>query len=291
MTISDFSSASHTEVRRALDDDGYLLVRGLLPPDDLQPMAAVLAGLGDCQIAAWRRAGLLDRDFAEVPWQQRLHRAVAAVGAAAERPQVLRSWRRDMVSPALFALQTHPALVAILRDLTGEEVFGHPAFNARPKLPGSEMQVVPWHQDHGYYPEAERDELILTAWIPLVPVDRANGCMQVIAGSHRGGPLLHEVGANAAGFLEIPDGIDETGVVACEMAPGDVLLMHPLTLHRSTPNFSDTIRWSVDLRYVCGESPRRAEWPWVIASPQRASTDLAAWYEWQYDSYQIGHAG
>jgi len=288
MTIIDTAPQTPAEAARHLRDDGFLLLRGLLPAADLTAVASVLERAGDRLIARWRREGLLDHDFAEVPWQQRLHRAVAAVGDEAERPRVLRSWREQLVSPALFALQGHPALRTVLQALGKGEVFGHEAFNARPKLPGSAMQVVPWHQDHGYYGEADREESILTTWIPLVPVDHANGCMQVIGGSHRGGPLRHATGDNAAGFLEIPDGVDETGMVTCEMEPGDVLIMHPLLLHRSTPNVSDTIRWSVDLRYVCGDSPRRSERPWVIASRDRAPTDLATWYAWQYDLHVHG---
>jgi len=283
MTITETAPAKPIDAKRFFNHDGYLVIRGILPKAEVQAMARVLEHAADRQIASWIRKGLIDQDFAEVSWDQRLHRAVQAVGASAEPPEVMRSWRTSLVSPALFALQGHPALVNAIQALGGPEVFGHEAFNGRPKLPRSAMQEVPWHQDHGYYRKAERNDLILTTWIPLVPVDHANGCMQVIGGSHLHGPVRHEVGNNPAAFLEIPAGVDETGLVTCAMDPGDVLIMHPQTLHRSTPNVSDIIRWSVDLRYVCGSSSRRSELPWVIRCDDREPWDLAQWYAWQYD--------
>ena len=283
MSVIEISADRQLNADRFLNQDGYVVVRGLLPQDAVQGMASALEKGADRQIAGWIESGLIDRDFAEVPWQQRLHAAAEAAGSSTERPEVLRSWRHRIVSPELFALQTQPALVEALQTIAGPEVYGHEAFNGRPKLPGSEMQVVPWHQDHGYYGEDDRKDLVLTTWIPMVPVDHANGCMQVIAGSHLNGPLKHEKGSNAAAFLEIPSGVDETNVETCEMEPGDVLIMHPMVLHRSTPNVSDVIRWSVDLRFVCGQSARRDHLPWVIRSQDRQPWDLAQWYEWQYD--------
>ena len=283
MTITEIAPGRTLDADRFLNHDGYVVARGLLPDDAVTAMARAVEAAADRQIAGWIKQGLIDRDFAEVPWEQRLHRAAQAAGSATERPEVLRSWRDRLVSPALFDLQTHPNLVAALQTLTGPEIFGHGAFNGRPKLPGSEMQVVPWHQDDGYYGKEDRQDMILTTWIPLVPVDHVNGCMQVIAGSHLDGPVQHVKGDNAANFLEIPAGVDESNVETCEMQPGDVLIMHPLCLHRSTPNLSDIIRWSVDLRFVCGESKRRDSLPWVIASEDRKPWDLGKWYQWQYE--------
>jgi len=48
---------------------------------------------------------------------------------------------------------------------------------------------VSWHQDSTYW-GLEPPEIV-TAWIALTPSTTANGCMQVIPGSHRRGQLTH----------------------------------------------------------------------------------------------------
>ena len=49
-------------------------------------------------------------------------------------------------------------------------------------------------------------------------------------------------------FIEEQD-IPEQDVVTCEMKVGSVLFLHQLIPHRSLENFSDDVRWSVDLRF------------------------------------------
>ena len=54
----------------------------------------------------------------------------------------------------------------------------------------------------------------------------------------------------ARNFKGIPDEHLPPGEqVPCEIAVGGVLLIMHKTLHRSIPNRSDHIRWSLDLRY------------------------------------------
>ncbi|MAE62394.1 MAG: hypothetical protein CMJ49_13690 [Planctomycetaceae bacterium] len=48
-------------------------------------------------------------------------------------------------------------------------------------------------------------------------------------------------------------------VVTCVMEPGDVLLFHDLTAHRSVDNTSDRIRWSIDIRYCSATATKLVE--------------------------------
>ena len=89
---------------------------------------------------------------------------------------------------------------------------------------------------------------ILSLWIPLVDVNEVNGCMQMMPGSHRWGllPAMDD----GDGHLQPREEIEKRGqCVAATMEVGDVLAFHNLTFHRSTMNRSDSIRWSIDLRY------------------------------------------
>ena len=91
--------------------------------------------------------------------------------------------------------------------------------------------------------------------------DKGNGCLQVIAGSHRGGLLPH---CRRGGQLGVDDRYVRAALargrhVFCELAPGDAVFFHCNTLHRSDANTSDRRRWSL----LCSYNTRRN-------SPQRA---------------------
>ena len=145
----------------------------------------------------------------------------------------------------MFAVQTHPAILDIVESLIGPEILAHPQFNIRPKLPNQDTSVVPWHQDLGYLQPDASETFMVNFWIPLVDATVENGCMEVIAGSHKV-PLINHVtglgpGRNFKGIVDeaLPDGEQ----VQCPVPLGSVLLIQHKTIHRSVPNHSDHIRW------------------------------------------------
>ena len=85
-----------------------------------------------------------------------------------------------------------PALLDVVGSLIGEEIFAHPQFNYRAKLPDQAITVIPWHQDLAYLiPEEAGDTLVVNVWLPLVRATEESGCMQVIRGSHRYNLIAH----------------------------------------------------------------------------------------------------
>lgn len=94
----------------------------------------------------------------------------------------------------------------------------------------------PWHQDAVYWPYTPMEQA--SAMTALDPADAANGCLQVIPGSHRWGPLPH-AGAELRVTLT-PEQQAQTAYVP--LAAGDTLVFHALLLHASEPNTSDRHR-------------------------------------------------
>jgi len=130
----------------------------------------------------------------------------------------------------------------------------HPQFALRPKMPDLDLLDIPWHQDLAYLIPAEAGEtLVVNYWIPLVSATEQNGCMQVIPGSHLQGLIEHNLwletpghkGARGIADADLP----ASSIVTCEVDPGDVLITMERLVHRSIPNRSQTVRWSVDTRY------------------------------------------
>jgi hypothetical protein len=102
------------------------------------------------------------------------------------------------------------------------------------------------HQDHPYWPIAERDAV--TAWIPLQTVDEALGCMGYVPATHLGPAeftdIFHTPGAGKA--LERRQ-TRQPVFVPC--AAGDVIFHHGHTVHLAKPNRSDRTRRTYTVIY------------------------------------------
>jgi hypothetical protein len=113
--------------------------------------------------------------------------------------------------------------------------------------PAKKGTLLPWHQDGGDIWDLDRDPLA-TLWTALDPATRANGCVQVIPGSHRLGLL------SKRGHTISPDHEREhcsaDRIVHLELAAGESVLLHNWTLHRSDINNTDQSRRAFSVCYM-----------------------------------------
>ncbi len=131
------------------------------------------------------------------------------------------------------------------RLLDGEEYhYHHKMILKEPRLGGA----WEWHQDYGYW--YETGCLFPDLASCMIAVDRAtlaNGCLQVLRGSHRLGRLDHgpvgdQTGANPE---RVEAALTKLERVSCELEPGDAVFFHCNLLHRSDRNDSDQPRWAL----------------------------------------------
>ncbi|HTL53580.1 MAG TPA: phytanoyl-CoA dioxygenase family protein, partial [Planctomycetota bacterium] len=91
--------------------------------------------------------------------------------------------------PLFLEFQQRP----IFRELCADVYGAHAGISVLRAMfmnkPAHKGTLLPWHQDGGESWGLDRDPL-LTVWTALDPATVANGCVQVIPGSHRLG-LLH----------------------------------------------------------------------------------------------------
>ena len=261
---------------RQFREDGYLIVRRLLPHEALQPLISELTQKVDRAICEAVRQGELDSadTFSDAPFANRL---ALASEACRDRRWLWQTFfsRGKPISAGMFALRTTPELLDATEALIGPEILAHPQFALRPKMPDLELMDIPWHQDLAYLIPAEAGEtLVVNFWIPLVPASAQNGCMQVIPGSHRKGLLPHNLRLETPGHKGAKGIVDadlpSSDFVTCEVDAGDVLLTMERIVHRSIPNRSNTVRWSVDTRYCrIGLPTGRAKVPGFVARSRR----------------------
>lgn len=126
------------------------------------------------------------------------------------------------------------------------------------KAPGTSAPT-PWHNDLPFWPFQGED--LVSLWIALAPVSRETSGVQYVAGSHRWNKMFRAITPdydprfmNEAmevcpdyGSGEHPD----VRVLSWDMAPGDVLCHHPLTVHGAAGNSSPS-QWRIGLsiRYL-----------------------------------------
>lgn len=105
-----------------------------------------------------------------------------------------------------------------------------------------------WHQDYGYwYQNGVLFPLLTSVFIAVDPCTRANGCLQVLKGSHRAGRINHVLTGDQAGAdrERVEELVKRLELVHVEMEPGDALFFDCNLLHRSDQNKSDHPRWSM----------------------------------------------
>lgn len=196
-------------------------------------------------------AGLSDLIMGRVPG----FKGIWFEAAAKDRlPHMSLNERQDVVrklmdfarfEPRLKAISHHPKLLSAVTRLIGDqppEMFQDMALLKPPRL-GREK---PWHQDHAYFDYALGTPIV-GVWIALDAATVENGCMQLLPGLHRDGPIIH--------FQRRDWQICDTQIlgrqsVAAPLAPGGLLLFDGLLPHGTPHNNSGARRRALQYHYA-----------------------------------------
>lgn len=209
--------------------DGFLFVPGLLPPERIAPVRAVV----DAALArrGWLVAGASDPSLRLGRWDDQRWTAFLAEVLASEPYQ---------------SLAAAPELLAVIRVLVGDNPQLHVGDVCRLVSPGAVDLTTPPHQDAAYLQDAEQ---VWTAWLALGACPRALGPLALLPGSHTGGLRPHAPVTTGDGVVGTDVAVDAVWR-ASDLAAGDVLFFSSLTVHRALPNITrDQLRVSVDYRY------------------------------------------
>jgi phytanoyl-CoA hydroxylase len=122
----------------------------------------------------------------------------------------------------------------------------------------------PLHQDLLYFPFRPADRII-ASWTALERVTKENGCLVVVPGTHKGKLLPHENPPDIehlnAGYFGAKDIGDEMARrVHVEMEPGDTVFFHPILLHGSGRNRTQSFRRAISAHYTALD----VTWDWTV---------------------------
>lgn len=291
-------------------DEGYVIVEDALASDDLDPVIAGIAAFVDERARTLHREGLISDLHENEPFERRLALITRENTSIYDDIDIMK-----MRHEAVFRFLGNDRMLNLVESLVGPEITCSPIQHLRAKLPANlaglpgqgngggngggdgnsgggggggngeedalaariRENVAPWHQDAQVHHEDADPVFILTVWLPLCDTDEENGCLQIIPRVHHSRTVYW-----SEGFGIEEDRLPEGEVLSLPMRKGDVLLMHKLIPHRSIPNRSGTIRWSLDLRYQqTGLPTGRSFYPnFIVRSrrhPEFVLSDYATW--------------
>lgn len=239
-------------------ENGYLLVKGVFSREEVEQMRRAVDGIVDR--AAKEKVGQSHTWQGDYLPPEELKKLV------------LKGFHDVHYQDASFTrAMSHPNMTAILSQLIGPNVqLHHSKMLVKPPEKGA---AFPLHQDHPYFPHA--NHTMMAASVHLDDADMENGCICVIPGSHKLGPIPH-VGRHYLDHREYP----LSKATPCPAQAGDVLFFNYLTIHGSDVNRSERPRRNVLFQYrdpsdpptsdvhvnwgqglmICGENPRYIEY-------------------------------
>ena len=212
--------------RSVYEDQGYLLVPGVLPADDLDAICAEMDAVAE--VLESRRGSL------EAAWPGTYrHHMADDLDPDAFRCDSIHDVQR--YSARMTRLITDPRIVELFVDLIGPNVaLHHTKYHAKPPQTGAPF---PLHQDYRYFPHA-RHSMMLGALF-LDDSSEENGCLGVVPGSHRGG-ILPVVGPGEKYLDPAAHPLDSLTLLPASR--GSMLFFNYLTVHGSTANRSNAVR-------------------------------------------------
>jgi ectoine hydroxylase len=134
---------------------------------------------------------------------------------------------------------------------SGETLLGGEVYHYHSKMILKDAKVGgawAWHQDYGYwYENGVLFPNLCSVFVAVDPATRANGCLQVLRGSHHMGRINHIKAGDQTGAdpERVAAASAELELIYVEMNPGDALFFHANLLHRSDQNRSENDRWAL----------------------------------------------
>ncbi|XP_056000590.1 phytanoyl-CoA dioxygenase, peroxisomal-like [Ostrea edulis] len=232
------------EQRQFYEDNGYLVIRNLVSKEKLDVYR--------------EHFGKICRKEVEVPIGLTIMKDVAIARSeflpGQQAITKLQNFENDEV---LFGYCTLPEIVRYVHAFTGKTAKAmHTMLINKPPDPGKKTSRHPMHQDLHYFPFRPADRIVCS-WTAMEKVNRENGCLVVLPGSHKGELLQHEYPEWEGGVNKLYHGVRDFDPnaprVHLPMETGDTVFFHPLLIHGSGMNKTKGFRKSISCHYASGE--------------------------------------
>jgi len=225
------------EQLEAYHRDGYVVVEDLVSPEELEALRN--------RLREYTHGGRPPGSI-RVQIEPRIQRGELQV----EHPgDGIRKLEGLVEGDDLFQrLGLHENIVSIIEQIVGPDIkMFRNALLMKPPEVGSAKGM---HQDSPYWPIEPMD--LCSCWFPLDEATPENGCMAVIPGWHRKGPLPHIHVTDD--YVIDPKFYDPDLMMLVPMRAGSGLFFHSLLPHYTAPNRSQRWRRAIALSYMSAKS-------------------------------------
>ena len=267
--ISNDAVDDPVELRRRLDQDGYLFIKGLQDPSRLRALR--LDMLEVCRAAGWIAAGTELADG-----------IVDLAARCAEGDiEYIRVYHQAYRLESFHRAGHGPEVLDLMEKIIGTTVLPPPQKIARLWFPQYAEHTTPVHQDFVHF-QGSYDTY--TCWTPLSDCPVELGGLALLPGSHKIDAVHDHHFSLGAGSLAIDTDALASDWVTSDYELGDSLIFHSLTVHRALPNLTeDRLRVSLDNRYQSIEPPIAGH----MLSPHLSQVAELTWEE-IYRDWQCG---
>uniref|UniRef100_A0A9L0RQI0 Phytanoyl-CoA dioxygenase, peroxisomal n=1 Tax=Equus caballus TaxID=9796 RepID=A0A9L0RQI0_HORSE len=154
----------------------------------------------------------------------------------------------------LFRYCTLPEILKYVECFTGPNIMAmHTMLINKPPDSGKKTSRHPLHQDLHYFPFRPSNNIVC-AWTAMEHIDRNNGCLVVLPGTHKGSLKPHDYpqwqGAVNIMFHGIQDYDENNTRVHLVMEKGDTVFFHPLLIHGSGRNKTQGFRKAISCHFA-----------------------------------------
>lgn len=215
-------------------ENGYVVVRGLLSPDEAANYR------NECHALANRLQEIRNID---ATWG-----SARGIAGADQKTSVLHCHDVQFQSAAFAKLIVDDRLTSVAADIIGPNVqLHHTKMFIKPPEKGSPF---PLHQDAPFFPHDNHSMIAAIVHFDDAPL--VKGCVRVVPGSHKNGILPH---IGDGGWHLPPDEYPVEQATPIEANAGDALFFSYLTIHGSGINESQEARTTILIQMRAPDDP------------------------------------
>ncbi|KAM7377988.1 hypothetical protein PAMA_013072 [Pampus argenteus] len=231
------------EQRLFYEENGFILIKNLVSEEDIDMFR--------------KEFERICRQEVKVPGLV-VMRDVAIVNSEFVADQKAVSKLQDFQEdPELFRYCTLPQILKYVECFTGPNIMAmHTMLINKPPDAGKKTSRHPMHQDLHYFPFRPTDRIVCS-WTAMEKVNRQNGCLVVLPGTHTGTLKEHDYPEWEGGVNKMYHGVRDYDPqqprVHLEMEKGDTVFFHPLLIHGSGMNQTQGFRKAISCHYAGAE--------------------------------------
>ncbi|KAM9335012.1 phytanoyl-CoA dioxygenase, peroxisomal [Symphorus nematophorus] len=231
------------EQRLSYEENGFILIKNLVSEEDIDRFRGEFERICRQEIKVPGLVVMRDLAIAKsefIPDEKAVSK--------------LQDFQED---PELFRYCALPQILKYVECFTGPNIMAmHTMLINKPPDAGKKTSRHPMHQDLHYFPFRPADQIVCS-WTAMEKVNRQNGCLVVLPGTHTGTLQEHDYPDWEGGVNKMYHGVRNYNPhhprVHLEMEKGDTVFFHPLLIHGSGMNQTQGFRKAISCHYASAD--------------------------------------